>query len=242
MTDQIVAVHSKTCSKCGECKPATLEFFHPNKGGKYGLRGQCRPCRLAVIRDQIKEPDIAARRKAYSAEYISSGRNAARNREWNKGNPEKARIIAATWRSRNKDKVREAQQKYREANRDKVRAKQRRADAKAQKNPVHVLNKRIKSRIREMLRGSFVPRSIGLHLEFTKAELVHHIGKQFTKGMTWERLTAGEIHVDHIIPVASFDIKELGDNEFKACWALSNLRPLWNTDNWSKQAKVLTLL
>lgn len=27
----------KTCRKCGEKKPATLEFFYKNPGGKFGL-------------------------------------------------------------------------------------------------------------------------------------------------------------------------------------------------------------
>jgi hypothetical protein len=232
----------KRCSCCGIEKAATTEFFHPNPGGKFGLRGQCRPCRKAAVSEQIKRPDQATKRKAAAAEYVASGSNAARNKLWREKNLMKSRASTAAWKLRNPDRVREAAHRWREENRDKVRAKQRRADARIQQSPIHVLNKRVKSRIRGMLRGKYAPGTIGAHLDFSKAQLVAHIERQFTKGMTWERLMSGEIHIDHIRPVASFNIKEIGDAEFKACWALSNLRPLWNTDNWAKRATIQTLL
>lgn len=232
----------KTCTACAVCKPATEEFFHPNKGGKYGLRGQCRECRKAAVREAIKKPEQAARRKAYSEKYIATGQNAARNRAWRERNIEKARASTAAWKARNPERTRISEKLWRDGNRDKVRAKQRRADAKIQQSPIHVLNKRVKARIRAMLKGRYESRSIGQHLEFTKAELVAHIERQFEAGMTWDLLMLGEIHIDHIVPVSAFNILEIGDAEFKACWALANLRPLWKTDNWKKQAKVLTLL
>lgn len=163
-------------------------------------------------------------------------------RDWRNRNLEKARASTAGWKVRNPEQTRETDRVWRDANREKVRAKQRRADAKAQANPIHVLNKRVKGRIRSMLRGSYEPGSIGRYLEFTKADLVAHIERQFTPGMTWEKLVAGDIHIDHIVPIASFDIKEIGDAEFRACWSLSNLRPMWAADNWKKQKRVVTLL
>ena len=232
----------KKCSVCGDEKPATTEFFHPNTGGKYGLRAQCRPCRQAAVRESIKRPEVDAARKALAARYVLSGEYAEQKRRWREKNIEKARASTAAYKARNPEATRLAALRWREENRDKARAKQRRADAVLQTKPIHVLNKRIKGRIREMFRGAYQPGTIGKHLEFTKAELLSHIERQFTAGMTWARLVAGEIHVDHIVPIAAFDIKEIGDSEFRACWALGNLRPMWAVDNWSKQAKVETLL
>ena len=37
-------MHFKTCTKCGETLPATTEYFHKNKTGKYGLRSRCKKC------------------------------------------------------------------------------------------------------------------------------------------------------------------------------------------------------
>jgi len=36
----------KKCSKCGEEKPATTEYFYRSKSGKYGLCGRCKTCRI----------------------------------------------------------------------------------------------------------------------------------------------------------------------------------------------------
>jgi hypothetical protein len=49
-----------------------------------------------------------------------------------------------------------------------------------------------------------------------------------------------EIHIDHIVPQKSFDLQD--DNKWRACWALTNLRPMWAKDNLSKGGKILYLI
>jgi 5-methylcytosine-specific restriction endonuclease McrA len=49
-------------------------------------------------------------------------------------------------------------------------------------------------------------------------------------------------HIDHIIPISSFSFSSPEDPEFKAAWALTNLRPLWAAQNISKGAKREVLL
>lgn len=71
-------------------------------------------------------------------------------------------------------------------------------------------------------------------------ELRDHIERQFTKGMTWENM--GDWHVDHIVPVASFNFTSPEDDEFKACFALTNLRPMWARENQRKSAKRIYLI
>lgn len=57
--------------------------------------------------------------------------------------------------------------------------------------------------------------------------------------MTWERFCAGEIHIDHIVPLSSFDRdSEVG---MKSAWALTNL-PMWAKDNLAKSDKRELLL
>jgi hypothetical protein len=77
-------------------------------------------------------------------------------------------------------------------------------------------------------------------LGYTMAELRTHLERQFTKKMTWEKFMQGEIHIDHIHPKKSFDLSD--PEQWKVCWSLPNLRPLWASDNRKKSAKVLTLL
>ena len=69
-------------------------------------------------------------------------------------------------------------------------------------------------------------------LGYAIAELRAHLEKQFIYGMDWQRFHAGEIHIDHITPQADFDL--LNDDEWRACWSLGNLRPMWGGDNLAK--------
>lgn len=73
-------------------------------------------------------------------------------------------------------------------------------------------------------------------LDFDLAALVNHLEKQFEKGMTWENY--GEWHIDHKIPMAVFNFAKPTDIDFKKCWSLKNLQPLWAKDNMSKQDKL----
>ena len=72
-------------------------------------------------------------------------------------------------------------------------------------------------------------------LGYTKAELMTHLESQFTDGMSWENRS--EWHIDHIRPVSSFDFDSTDHPDFKECWALDNLQPLWAADNMSKATK-----
>lgn len=60
-----------------------------------------------------------------------------------------------------------------------------------------------------------------------------HIESQFHAGMSWDN--HGEWHVDHIRPLASFDLTN--HDQRIAANALSNLQPLWAADNMRKGAK-----
>ena len=55
--------------------------------------------------------------------------------------------------------------------------------------------------------------------------------------MTWGNY--GKWHVDHIIPQAFFKYTSTDDVEFKYCWSLNNLQPLWAKDNIKKKDKIL---
>jgi hypothetical protein len=66
-------------------------------------------------------------------------------------------------------------------------------------------------------------------------ELIEQFKSQFKSGMTYKKLMAGEIHIDHIRPCASFDLTKL--SEQKKCFHHSNLQPLWADDNRRKNAK-----
>ena len=98
---------------------------------------------------------------------------------------------------------------------------------------------RISSRIRSNLRGRLRKRNTTGRggktfdlLGYTPADLIKRMESQFTDGMSWENMS--EWHIDHIRPVASFNYDSTDHPEFKECWALENLQPMWKLDNLSK--------
>ena len=101
------------------------------------------------------------------------------------------------------------------------------------------LNGNMSSGIRVSLKRDNLSKN-GRHWEYlvgyTVYELKHYIENLFQSGMTWDNY--GKWHLDHIIPKAFFKYKSTADTEFKFCWSLSNLQPLWAKDNISKGAKI----
>ena len=78
-------------------------------------------------------------------------------------------------------------------------------------------------------------------VNYSIKELMAHLESQFYKGMAWDNY--GKYwHIDHIMPKSMFQVERLGDDEFIACWSLSNLRPLLAVDNLKKHSKIVFLL
>lgn len=69
---------------------------------------------------------------------------------------------------------------------------------------------------------------------YTLDDLRQHLESKFTDGMTWGNM--GKWHIDHIRPKSSFNYTSAEDADFRECWALDNLQPLWAHDNQVKWA------
>lgn len=67
---------------------------------------------------------------------------------------------------------------------------------------------------------------------FTIDEYIAHVDSKFEAGMTWDRVLAGDVQIDHEVPVRIFDLST--DRGIKAAYALSNTTPLWRGDNARK--------
>jgi hypothetical protein len=96
------------------------------------------------------------------------------------------------------------------------------------------------SMIRQSLIGYRKNRPWHEAVGYSVDELKAHLERQFTKGMSWDNY--GQWHVDHIRPLSSFSYTSVDDPEFKECWALTNLRPMWAADNISKNNRRTHLL
>ena len=97
------------------------------------------------------------------------------------------------------------------------------------------LTRRLRSRLSNIMRrkhktGSFI-KDLGCSIDEFKV----HIENQFVEGMSWEN--RDEWHLDHIIPLASFDLTNR--QEFLQACHYTNIQPLWATENLSKGVKIL---
>lgn len=243
-------VASKLCRVCMSEYPESREFF-PTKSSRQKVGSICRECfrtRSAEYRNRtgIKERD-AERRRA---------RNAARIRKPRPDKPPKVHAV----RPARKPRVLTDEERARKARRAKERRAerrlagtlprrknspevQRRANQKRRSTVEGVLNGRISSSIYQSLKWSGEEKG-GRPWEalvgYTVHQLRTHLERQFRDGMSWGNRSLW--HIDHIIPLSSFRFSSVDDPEFKAAWAMTNLRPLWAADNIRKHGKRQTLL
>ena len=71
---------------------------------------------------------------------------------------------------------------------------------------------------------------------FTLDQLKSWLERNFLLGMSWENY--GEWHIDHQIPISAFNFNTPDDIDFKRCWNLKNLQPLWAKVNLVKSNKL----
>jgi len=150
----------------------------------------------------------------------------------------------AKYRAKHKTATKEYGKKYRQLNKKKIDLKRKKNKDRINEIQRNRYNEKLKNNInykinRTMRRGiwkSLKNNKNGCHWErfinFSFKELKKHLEKQFTDGMNWDNY--GEWHIDHIIPISAFNFNSYEDIEFKRCWDLSNLQPLWAKNNISK--------
>ncbi len=145
-----------------------------------------------------------------------------------RANPEGKRQAQRAWRIKHREKL-NAQKRTPEY-RIKAAARFRELN----KLPKYNLHNRMASAIYQAIRKNKAGRKWEMLVGYTLEDLMRHIERQFTKGMSWQNI--GKWHIDHVRPRAMFNYETAEDEGFKECWALWNLRPLWAKDNQKKHA------
>ena len=112
----------------------------------------------------------------------------------------------------------------------------RRSYLKSKDDAKYKLNSNISRSVWGVLRGEKKGRHWESLVGYTLADLKSHMEQNFQSGMTWENY--GKWHVDHIIPISAHNFTKPEHEDFKKCWALENLQPMWATENISKGAKL----
>jgi hypothetical protein len=162
------------------------------------------------------------------------------NKRYYKKNKEDITEWYKEWAKENKSYLKEQHTKWRENNKDHVNKYKRDYERKRRaEDPKYRLGVRTRTAVWQLLKERGVKKTNKTFdlLDYSIEELMTHLELLFTTGMTWDNY--GEWHVDHKIPMNSFQFESTDDIGFKECWKLSNLQPLWGPENLSKGTKLL---
>lgn len=103
------------------------------------------------------------------------------------------------------------------------------------KRPYERLASIVRSRINDCLRNRHYKSAKTAELVGCSSKELHdYLEKMFLPGMTWDNYGLYGWHVDHIQPLASFDLSK--PEEQKKAFHFTNLQPLWAKDNLKKHA------
>ena len=126
-------------------------------------------------------------------------------------------------------------------NRSKVGHSRNRTRIYEQKSSTE--QRKIKHNMRTLLRNKLKSKSLNKIgctfdiLGYSANDLIKHLESLFQPGMTWENYGKNGWEIDHVVPDSWFDYKTIKDEDFKKSWSLSNLQPLWSTENRAKGAR-----
>jgi len=170
---------------------------------------------------------------------MTSEQKAAHNSKWRNACPIKRAESLRMWKEGKKNcpeykKSRaEYSRRYQIANPEKVRAYKR----KALRNPKNRLRKNMRTRLKELIRSAMTggTQTTRYFIGCSTSHLSAHLQSQFKRGMTWENYGT-HWHVDHILPVSSFDHTDT--KQVSQCWHWTNLRPLEAKKNLAKGCRI----
>jgi len=153
-------------------------------------------------------------------------------KEWEKDNPDYYKIHYQD----NKIHISKRNKNWKKENKNKTntnRRKKRKTDLALK------INENISNGIRSSLNGL----KHGAHWEtlvdYDLEELMVHLESKFTEGMSWDNYGKGKCkwNIDHVIAKCHFNITSNTCREFRDCWGLNNLQPLWDVRNMEKGDK-----
>lgn len=257
----------KKCNKCGETKSKeSFSFTNKAKGYRNALCKSC--FAIYYKEYHAKHKDKISKYKTQWArdnnEKVLEQRRKLReenrekfttyHKEYRKNNKEKLFLLNKNYRETNKERVFENGKRWREANRDRLleekkiyniehrdRLRPLKRQRERERMAVDIsfrISKTFSHRLRESLKTGKNGKKWQAIVGYSVIELRAHLESQFQPGMNWDNYGKYGWHIDHRHPVSAFNFTSTDDPDFKKCWALTNLQPLWATDNMKKGARI----
>lgn len=176
----------------------------------------------------------------------------ARSRKYAQENRDKIRLkrkdYFENYRLENKEKIKQSQKRYRDSNKQQISQYnknynlsnnyhnlycKKRKDTDINFKLAILLRKRLNTIIKKEIKAGSAVKDLGCTCE----ELKHHLESKFQEGMSWDNYGRTGWHIDHIIPLWSFDLTNR--KEFVRAVHYTNLQPLWAVDNIRKSNKII---
>lgn len=204
---------------------------------------RCERCDQTYKPTSGTQKRCAACRQAHTNEYVAEWM-----RQDRKDNPDKVRVRDRKWWAKTREarsdqqkawyhtgKGKAIQQDWQRRNRGRInkRYKERYATdlhfklSRAVRSAVHG---RLKRRVKFDTEVSSLD-CLGCTIE----ELQLYLESKFKPGMTWDNWEPSGWHIDHIKPLADFDL--IDEEQMRKACHYTNLQPLWAKDNFSKGAR-----
>jgi hypothetical protein len=220
---------TKICTYCNKNLP--LSNFNKCSRVKDGRKAQCRECSLFEHREYNKRNKDIIKNK--NINYYHNNREERNKKGLVYYHSHRKERIAYGRKYLEEHRQQKHEYNVRYAKIANQRMKLRRQTDVVYRLTIYARNKIYKSLKRAKCLTNKTERTLDI-LGCTPSFLWKHLESKFQPGMTKENY--GQWHVDHIIPIASFDLKD--PKQLKKCFHYTNLQPLWWQDNLEKGNKL----
>lgn len=235
------------CNKCNEIKNID-RFRHRILYNKPYIEKTCKSCLSQQNKEWLKRnPDkikeALLKRREYRKNNLEKVREQDRNYYNKNKNTKKKLENRKKLYQKNREKNLERARKYREKNRNTILEKKRIYWQKVYKfkyknNPEYKIRRNIRKRLHEFIQGKIHTKTeeiVGMPL----SEFKIYIASLFEPWMSWDNYGFYTWHIDHIIPLSSFDLTD--PEQIKKANHYTNLRPLSAKENISKHNKIIDI-
>jgi hypothetical protein len=171
------------------------------------------------------------KKKNYIKSYRKNNKHKIKTygKKYRKLNKDKIKSRGKLYRAVNKDEIITRIKNWQKINKDKINRRQTIYRRKKLKTDVQFkLACRLRNRIWDSLKSGSAVKDLGCTID----ELKTYLESKFQTGMTWDNWSKDGWHIDHIKPLASFDLTDR-KQMLEACH-YTNLQPLWAKDNLAK--------
>lgn len=215
-----------------------LKEFSKDKNKNGGCGSHCKKCISKYIKEYYNNENNEDRKRKYNTKYSIENKEKIKiyHKKYYKKNKIKILKQNKKWRNNNSEKMQKAQKRWIKKNKERYLFHNREYIKNRIKNdPNFKIARNLRIRISQLLCGKYKSGSAVKDMGCSIPGLKVYLESLWQPNMTWKNY--GKWHIDHIIPLASFDLTDR-KQFLKACH-YTNLQPLWAKDNLKKGARII---